>query len=475
MGMTRSRQATVLQGYFRQPFRGAGRATAPGVGGVGSPRASGATRSALLFARMAGGIARPGLAPGSDGGWPHAPRPELLPGMGAPRGMAQARIRVGVTTTQLPAGQLRLIGNGKPIDPGIRDSMEAFFHADFSTVRVHEGPVAQTMGALAFTLGETLYFAPGLYDPSTREGVELLGHELAHVVQQRDGRVTNPQGDGIAIVQDPELEAEADQLGRQITDQLWSRPRSGQPALALGAGWSSPARAETRCLVQPAPSPHLSAAAPPPALWARAPRPDLLPGGGSLPGAFAVRAGQPRSIIDGPGSPGAVVAQRTALSESTTYEPSEEDWKYLFDRALAIKGTREVGAAGSILYTDDKWGAAHDYRNGYRVKKPTRLVTTHQSKPRLTKHSHDSGTTDHRWDAEVSVVDRMLWEKINARKTPKFALIVVVGEDVCEYCQWLIELLAGELRCTIVVGVYRRRQIQGTVQYDWRRVHRYTF
>ncbi|HET9627076.1 MAG TPA: DUF4157 domain-containing protein [Kofleriaceae bacterium] len=34
-----------------------------------------------------------------------------------------------------------------------------------------------------------MYFAPGLYDPTTRAGVERLGHELTHVVQQRDGRV----------------------------------------------------------------------------------------------------------------------------------------------------------------------------------------------------------------------------------------------------------------------------------------------
>jgi hypothetical protein len=41
----------------------------------------------------------------------------------------------------------------------------------------------------------------------------VLGHELAHVLQQRAGRVRNPQGSGIAIVQDVLLEAEAEHLG----------------------------------------------------------------------------------------------------------------------------------------------------------------------------------------------------------------------------------------------------------------------
>jgi len=101
---------------------------------------------------------------------------------------------------------------------------------------VHEGPAAQAMGALAFTLGEELHFAPGLYDPESREGVALLGHELTHVVQQRDGRVANPYGQGVAIVQDPALEAEADRMGQRIADEVWSGARIGQPSMERGSG-----------------------------------------------------------------------------------------------------------------------------------------------------------------------------------------------------------------------------------------------
>jgi hypothetical protein len=155
--------------------------------------------------------------------------------VGAPQRGAQAQSS-GVSTTQIPDLKLRLIGTGKPLDSQIRQTMESFFQADFSGVTVHEGPAAPAMGALAFTLGEQLHFAPGLYDPASREGVELLGHELTHVVQQRDGRVANPYGRGVAIVQDPALEAEADRMGQQIADQMWSRPRSGQPRMSPGRG-----------------------------------------------------------------------------------------------------------------------------------------------------------------------------------------------------------------------------------------------
>lgn len=176
------------------------------------------------------------------GGWHRAPRPELLPGMGPARGglrgVAQARSSPGVSTTPIPAGQLRVIGRGRPLDVGVRIAMETFFQTDFSAVRIHEGPAAAEMGALAFTLGDDLHFAPGLYDPSSRDGVALLGHELTHVVQQREGRVANPYGNRVAIVQDPVLEAEVDQMGQRLADELWSGART--PRAPIGAPGDGP-------------------------------------------------------------------------------------------------------------------------------------------------------------------------------------------------------------------------------------------
>jgi hypothetical protein len=91
--------------------------------------------------------------------------------------------------------------------------MEAFFNTSFADVRVHVGHEAPSIGALAFTHGTDLYFAPGQYNPQSTPGQQLLGHELTHVLQQRAGRVRNPLGVGIAVVQDPALEAEAERMG----------------------------------------------------------------------------------------------------------------------------------------------------------------------------------------------------------------------------------------------------------------------
>ena len=113
------------------------------------------------------------------------------------------------------AGQLGLAaGGGKPLPETVRSKMEAALGADFSAVRVHVGPQAERIGAIAFTMGTDIYFAPGRYRPDSVHGQQLLGHELAHVVQQRAGRVKNPLGSELAVVQDHALEAEADRLGR---------------------------------------------------------------------------------------------------------------------------------------------------------------------------------------------------------------------------------------------------------------------
>jgi hypothetical protein len=116
---------------------------------------------------------------------------------------------------RLPDGMTLPSGGGAPLPQAVRQKMEGFFKADFGDVRVHVGPQAPAIGAIAFTIGSQIFFAPGQYQPGSPNGQALLGHELTHVVQQRAGRVRNPFGAGIAVVQDHMLEREADEMGRR--------------------------------------------------------------------------------------------------------------------------------------------------------------------------------------------------------------------------------------------------------------------
>ena len=116
--------------------------------------------------------------------------------------------------------ELRHKSGGWPLPRDVQTKMESALGAQFSDVRVHVGSEASRIGALAFTWGSDIHFAPGQYNPHTQQGQILLAHELVHVVQQRSGRVSNPFGDGVAVVQDQALEAEADRLGRQAVIQI---------------------------------------------------------------------------------------------------------------------------------------------------------------------------------------------------------------------------------------------------------------
>jgi hypothetical protein len=65
--------------------------------------------------------------------------------------------------------------------------MEVAFGADFGSVRVRIDESLDRPGARAMTSGEQIRFAPGRYAPATPAGRRLLAHELAHVLQQRQG------------------------------------------------------------------------------------------------------------------------------------------------------------------------------------------------------------------------------------------------------------------------------------------------
>lgn len=93
--------------------------------------------------------------------------------------------------------------------------MEGAFNTKFNDVKVHSNSTSATnMGALAYAQGSDIHFAPGQYNPNSTKGQELIGHELAHVVQQRQGRVkANTQAKGTPVNDDPRLEKEADEMG----------------------------------------------------------------------------------------------------------------------------------------------------------------------------------------------------------------------------------------------------------------------
>ena len=66
--------------------------------------------------------------------------------------------------------------------------------ADIEKAVIHYGPnadeYARSMNALAVTIANDIYFRYGAYRPETEEGRSVLAHELTHVRQHEEKRIT---------------------------------------------------------------------------------------------------------------------------------------------------------------------------------------------------------------------------------------------------------------------------------------------
>ncbi len=114
-----------------------------------------------------------------------------------------------------------IAANGLPNWLNIK--MAKAFKYDFSKVEIHTNSTkAKEVGAYAFAQGNEVHFAHGYYQPETKEGQELIGHELAHVKQQAEGRVKptttiegTPTLEETPVNDDQALEKEADEQGKK--------------------------------------------------------------------------------------------------------------------------------------------------------------------------------------------------------------------------------------------------------------------
>ncbi|MCB1057090.1 MAG: DUF4157 domain-containing protein, partial [Acidobacteria bacterium] len=112
------------------------------------------------------------------------------------------------------------LSKGRPLDLQLRATLEPRLGHDFSRVRVHhdEGAAraAKAQGASAYTLGADIVFGRDRYRPQSPDGLRLLSHELAHVVQQSPARRA-PSSHGSATTSETRaLEADADRAADAV-------------------------------------------------------------------------------------------------------------------------------------------------------------------------------------------------------------------------------------------------------------------
>jgi len=127
---------------------------------------------------------------------------------------------------------------GMPDD--VKAKMEGAFNTRFSDVRLYPNSgKAIDVGSLAYTKGSDIHFAPGEFNADSLSGQKLLGHELTHVMQQREGRV-KPTGsiNGLPLSDSPSLEKEADVVGKKAlqSNMITEKSNKGDKSRAVANG-----------------------------------------------------------------------------------------------------------------------------------------------------------------------------------------------------------------------------------------------
>jgi hypothetical protein len=172
----------------------------------------------------------PGCGSGSNGGGSGLRRPSTVPLIGASSASSPPLAGIDQVPDALePVRRLTRDGNGRALPSRVQKIMGSRFGFDFSQVKVHDDEQAaaatRSVGALAYTLGRDIAFAPGMFQPTTPTGLFLIAHELSHVVQQ-DGVPVSPQAIVIGA-SNSASEREADQVALATTSGKGAAPRRG--------------------------------------------------------------------------------------------------------------------------------------------------------------------------------------------------------------------------------------------------------
>jgi hypothetical protein len=237
--------------------------------GVGSTRRPGFPGKHALTSRLSASGARSRDNIGR--GWPgqHA----LTSRLAAPA-PAQYALRSAEPTASpedqvhTPLDQALRYSRGAPLATDLRRLLEGMFWQRFDDVLIHVDNSATTaatsINARAFTIANRIFFREDAYRPDTRSGLELIAHELTHVIQWRQGRV--PQVSDASRVSSPgdALEQEAAATAYDVTRAAATRdvPRTAtQPSAHVTApapAFAYASATTTGLALRDGPDPHAS-------------------------------------------------------------------------------------------------------------------------------------------------------------------------------------------------------------------------
>ncbi len=140
-----------------------------------------------------------------------------------------AKSKPGGLQIKSKVSPLQDLGPGQPMESTIRTKMEGAFGTSFTNVRIHNNKhtaqIATNTNVRAFTLGQSIGFGSGEYNPGTPVGDALLAHELAHTIQQKEAAPGIFAKSNISNTSD--LEKDADNSAVGAIAKLWAKFKGG--------------------------------------------------------------------------------------------------------------------------------------------------------------------------------------------------------------------------------------------------------
>ena len=148
-------------------------------------------------------------------------------GRAAPGLPAQPATPARPTRIAAPVSLARTLDSpGNPLDPALREDLEAQTGSSLAHVRVHHDTAAaqsaRALDAQAYSVGPHIAFDQGRYAPRQAEGRRLIAHELAHVAQDRGAAPVlrrKPNAGKTAVPKAPEPAADK----KKADDPDWTR------------------------------------------------------------------------------------------------------------------------------------------------------------------------------------------------------------------------------------------------------------
>ena len=131
----------------------------------------------------------------------------------SPSGGLEQQMQARMTSHFPDASRLsRGSGRALTLPDQVQSTIEQHFGHSIDNLRFRESSDVESIGAKAYARGDEIHFAPGQFHPDTALGRKMIGHEVAHILQQAKGGL----GDGGELNVDRSMEDRADMQGDAI-------------------------------------------------------------------------------------------------------------------------------------------------------------------------------------------------------------------------------------------------------------------